>query len=103
MGPIPDVYFKNEKLEEKVQNLIAEVHNYKLAADKAKYPKIPILLLSLEISPKNFAKNEISTKCITPASNKKKKSFFMTSKNFVESTAISKNPTVNSATNTKPS
>jgi hypothetical protein len=37
LGNVPDVYIKNEKLEEKVEALTAELNIAKITAEKAKY------------------------------------------------------------------
>ena len=36
LGEVPDVYIKNEKLEEKIENLTGELDKAKILAEKAK-------------------------------------------------------------------
>ena len=36
LGPVPDVFIKNERLEEKVQSLTGDLEKAKILAEKAK-------------------------------------------------------------------
>lgn len=49
LGQIPDIYIKNEKLEESIDYLKSELDKAKLIAEKAKYNKLKIITFLINI------------------------------------------------------
>jgi NAD(P)H-dependent flavin oxidoreductase YrpB (nitropropane dioxygenase family) len=76
IGQVPDVYIRNEKLEEQIDYLKNELDKAKIVAENAKYFLVEMayfILFNKEPHMTSYEKKETSIRCITIGFRTKKR------------------------------